>query len=242
MSYINTISEGDRIIRDEQHWGQYEIAVLLGQKYDHKDWGLLGHMRATAKNALDTRQTEIQNILQNLISILNEDDFLTEAATAIERIKGNSIGISVATRLLTLARPDRAVSINNESAGGFAKLYNGLPKTPTSLGSARNYVKLLKYIYAEPWYKSPQPQDEFGTKLWSVRAALLDAFIYLDADEWQTQEAEQESARIKRQAEQMIRPGQQQFSKMLRQNYRGTCAITGCKTSAVLEAAHIRVQ
>jgi predicted restriction endonuclease len=75
-----------------------------------------------------------------------------------------------------------------------------------------------------------------------MRSALLDAFIYLDTGEQRTQEAEEENARITRQAKQMIRPGQQQFSKMLRLKYRGACAITRCNTSAVLEAAHIRVQ
>jgi hypothetical protein len=92
---------------------------LLGQKYGRKDWGLLGHMRATAKNALDARQTEIRNILQHLARIPNEDEFATEAATAISRVKGFYIGVSVATRLITLASPDRGVSINNESADGF---------------------------------------------------------------------------------------------------------------------------
>jgi HNH endonuclease len=241
MSWIVTISEGRRIITHAPTWHEYEISVLLGQKYDHKDWGLLGHMRATAKAALNNRQTEIRNILHNLLDISSAQEFATKAVNAMEHIKGDYIGVSVATRLITLARPDRAVSINNESAGGFAKFYSGLPKTPGGLGTAKNYAKLLDHIYAEPWYKSPEPQAERDKNIWSMRAALLDAFVYLDASQ-QAHEAEQEIARLTRWAEQATRPGQQQFSTMLRQNYGGRCAITGCNTSAALEAAHIRVQ
>lgn len=77
-----------------------------------------------------------------------------------------------------------------------------------------------------------------------MRAALLDAFVYLDAPNGQRaeEEAEEETARINQLAKQANRPGQTQFSKKLRQNYRGRCAITGCNTSAALQAAHIRIQ
>jgi hypothetical protein len=56
-----------------------------------------------------------------------------------------------------------------------------------------------------------------------------------------TEEAAQEIARQKILGEQATRPGQQEFSKTMRNNYRSKCAITGCNTSAALQAAHIRV-
>lgn len=57
-----------------------------------------------------------------------------------------------------------------------------------------------------------------------------------------SREAGDELARLKKLAERATRPGQQQFSTVIRLNYEGRCAITGCETSAALEAAHIRVQ
>lgn len=54
-------------------------------------------------------------------------------------------------------------------------------------------------------------------------------------------EAAQEIARQKMLAEQATRPGQQEFSKTMRINYRSRCTITGCNTPAALQAAHIRV-
>src|SRR5258708_20022068 len=39
-----------------------------------------------------------------------------------------------------------------------------------------------------------------------------------------------------------MRSGQQKFSRLVRDAYENRCAVTGCKTAAALEAAHIRVK
>ena len=54
------------------------------------------------------------------------------------------------------------------------------------------------------------------------------------------QDAEDEVKRTKHQAEVSQRPGQSEFSSRIRRNYGGKCAITGCKTAAALQAAHVR--
>jgi hypothetical protein len=43
-------------------------------------------------------------------------------------------------------------------------------------------------------------------------------------------------------AERATRPGQREFSERIRQLYQNRCAVTGCATTAALQAAHIRVQ
>ncbi|WP_281650274.1 HNH endonuclease [Novacetimonas hansenii] len=53
-------------------------------------------------------------------------------------------------------------------------------------------------------------------------------------------DAEDEVERTKHQAEISRRPGQTEFSERIRRNYGGRCAITGCKTAAALQAAHVR--
>ncbi|NNM88159.1 MAG: HNH endonuclease, partial [Phycisphaerae bacterium] len=54
------------------------------------------------------------------------------------------------------------------------------------------------------------------------------------------QDAEDELQRTKHQAEVSQRPGQVKFSAKIRKNYGGKCAVTGCGTSAALQAAHIK--
>jgi hypothetical protein len=56
-----------------------------------------------------------------------------------------------------------------------------------------------------------------------------------------SKDAAQELARQKKLGEQATRRGQQDFSKTMRNSYKGRCAITGCATSDALQAAHIRV-
>lgn len=55
-------------------------------------------------------------------------------------------------------------------------------------------------------------------------------------------DATQEIERQKRIARLATRPGQREFSEMLRRNYWNRCAVTGCATPVALQAAHIRVK
>jgi hypothetical protein len=79
---------------------------------------------------------------------------------------------------------------------------------------------------------------KFGQAAWTL-AAL--GFEIRDLSECESA-AIREIARIARLGEQAIRPKQQEFSSEVRRNYANTCAVTGCTTSAALQAAHIRVQ
>ena len=182
MSWKATISEGRRIITNNITWNDYDIAVLLGRKHEQKDWGLLGNMGVKGDSAitLDSNQDEVRTILQNMLRISGHSAFTTAAVDAIRCISNiYGFGIAIATRLITLTRPDCAVSINSGSAIGFAKLYNnGLPDDRDKLGRAANYQKLLSVIYAQPWYQPPVPSNPDEHTLWSMRAALLDAFVY----------------------------------------------------------------
>lgn len=66
-----------------------------------------------------------------------------------------------------------------------------------------------------------------------IRYSSLSTFTF-------EQDADFELKRTKHQAEVSRRPGQPKFSMTIRNNYRGRCAVTGCETSAVLQAAHVR--
>lgn len=48
--------------------------------------------------------------------------------------------------------------------------------------------------------------------------------------------------RQRRQGARATRPQQAAFSRKLRRNYQNRCAVTGCVTSAALQAAHIRIR
>ena len=81
-----------------------------------------------------------------------------------------------ATDRLTLARPDCLVSVNGQSAAGLGG-FSGLPQNPDPLAN-RYYEELLNWVYEQPWFNEPQPDDPLERTIWNSRAALLDAFVY----------------------------------------------------------------
>jgi hypothetical protein len=83
------------------------------------------------------------------------------------------MGRSFATRLLTLAKPDGFVVVNNKSAD-WLRAASGLALA----GKERSYRKLLRWLDGQSWRRCTEPVDETERKMWRIRTALLDAFAY----------------------------------------------------------------
>jgi hypothetical protein len=83
------------------------------------------------------------------------------------------IGRSFATRLLALARPDGFVVVNKKSVA-WLRQATGLKLA----GKTRSYRQLLEWVAKQAWYQGPEPTDPQDRRLWTIRAALLDAFAY----------------------------------------------------------------
>jgi hypothetical protein len=45
-------------------------------------------------------------------------------------------------------------------------------------GKSRSYNNLLKWLSRQEWYRASKPHDKLEERLWSMRAALLDAVAY----------------------------------------------------------------
>jgi hypothetical protein len=104
------------------------------------------------------------------------DRAIDAACTALTAMTDvDRIGSGVATRLLALARPDVCVSVNDGSRSGLADL-TGLSRT--TLGTPANYRKLLTWMFERPWCSVGQPSDPWEASIWSMRAALIDCFVY----------------------------------------------------------------
>lgn len=189
--YMNTIMSGREIL-SRPSWGNlssHEAEVILGHKDDQATaYGLLGSMRgaglakhvfleATPRN-LETREeirVEIEAFHDARLS-----DIPRVAERTIVRLQGlgSRIGPGVATRLMALRCPDRAISVNRASCKGLGRL-SGL--SPTTLAQPENYAKLLQWLAGQRWYVASRPNDSLERSIWSMRAALLDAFVYRPA-------------------------------------------------------------
>lgn len=176
-SWLATIYGLHDVLASED-WGElgdYHRRRLLGLT-PGEDWALLGRMRHSAmKTVFGANKEAIQKTVR---AVVQADDgafpqLALESYEALCAIHG--VGKGIATRLLTLARPDRFVSLNNASREGLAA-FSGLP--PSTLGEPRNYSRLLKSIYNRDWYNRPNPRNALEATISKTRAALLDSFFY----------------------------------------------------------------
>jgi HKD family nuclease len=188
-SYLETIADGHSITLYAS-WNELsyrEAAMLLGLCDEYGVHGLLGSMRGAGRvrqvftksndKNLKIRQSILQAV-QTTTHVTDPKKYLPLAEVALEKItQYDNFGMGVATRLLTLARPDMAISLNKASQSGLAK-FSGM--APTTLHNIPKYLSLLQWMYEQDWYKAPSPTDPWEKSIWEKRAALLDAFVYDD--------------------------------------------------------------
>ena len=175
-SWSETIQVLHDIVK-RKDWGSvsdYDRNRLLGRTREKGGWALLGRMRAPANGSVFGRNNEkIKRVIQSVTNF-SDSDYPHNAVEAYEELlKFEGVGPGIATRLLTLARPDRFVSLNGASKKGLADSF-GL--APSTLGQPKNYGRLLEAIYSQDWYSEPAPESE--SIVWWMRAALLDCFVY----------------------------------------------------------------
>lgn len=83
-------------------------------------------------------------------------------------------GVSTATRLLAMKRPDTFVCV---SAPNKAGLSDALAFPKTTLDLENYWERVIEPIRVSPWYNAPRPNGPDG-ELWDGRVAMLDAIYY----------------------------------------------------------------
>ena len=154
---------------------QYDRLRLLGLT-PGEDWALYGRMRRAALNTVFGAELEtIQDIVLGVVAAVDNafPQLAFDSYRALRDIDG--VGPGIATRLLTLARPDRFVSVNGASTDGLATFFGFAPST---LGNPSNYAHLLTAIYDQDWFRNPAPRNARERVISRMRAALLDSFVY----------------------------------------------------------------
>jgi hypothetical protein len=119
---------------------------------------------------------QINSIMPRVVKARNQPELLESAErlyTAVTSTKGVKCG--VATRLLTLARPDRFFSVNTAST---AMLSEVLEVPAGSLKHWDGYSAQLRQLWASPWCTSSRPKARLSGLIWDARVALLDVACY----------------------------------------------------------------
>ena len=179
-SYMRAIADRRKLLLGEARWSKLDADSRrrLKGSYRREDlewWGLTG--RIVRKSWPAVRQNE-RKVRANLEAVRQAHDreFPDIAVDAMRALMDiDNVGYGTATLLLTLARPDRLLSLNTRSEKGYGALSR---LSHSTLGKPENYRKLLRWLYRQPWYKDGPPTDEGLVRIWESRAALVDPFVY----------------------------------------------------------------
>ena len=184
-SYLHTIARGREVahLEDWVHLGPDECDILAGNDTDDGTWGLLGNFSRFTRRDFKAEDGDVRGAIHELVGpvLAVQDDEIVpvsvahDAVQAIRHPQMRNFGHVAATRLVTLARPDCLVSVNGQSAAGLGKLSD---VAYTAADLADDYAGLLDWVYQQPWFNAPEPDDPLERKIWNSRAALLDAFVY----------------------------------------------------------------
>lgn len=178
-SYMKAIYRRQELLLGEESWSRLDrdprIQLKGGVRNTNSDWwGLLGRMSRSNWKAVRDHEDEIRLILDKVVSA-HDTEFPDAAVAALQSLTRPNLKHGTATLLLTLARPDRLLSLNGPSAKAYSKISGNAYST---LGEPQNYRKLLQWLYAQPWYTESQLAGGELAQIWRFRAALVDAFAY----------------------------------------------------------------
>ena len=182
-SYMAAIRRRQALLLGEARWRDLEGGSQQKLKGSYQSagltwWGLLGQMnRGGTWDAVCDRQTEIQRILKRVRQERDDEAFPDIAVDAMKELRAKWVKRGTTTLLLTLARPDRLLSLNWRSEEGLGDL-SGIDAS--ELRKPEGYGGLLRWLYKQRWYADGPPADEELLPIWHCRAALLDAFVYDD--------------------------------------------------------------
>ena len=179
-SYMRAISDRRKLLLDPASWSRLDAASqnrLMGgtPRTDSAWWGIVGRVRPSHRRAVLGHQEQIQAALNTVVKA-RDNEFPDIAVDAMRELRPiTNVGYGNATLLLTLARPDRLLSLNGTSEKGFGVLSR---MSYSTLGKPENYRRLLRWLYEQPWYLDGPPTDEDLARIWRFRAALVDPFVY----------------------------------------------------------------
>lgn len=191
-SWVHTITKARTAARSDSWIGlpTKDVSKLLGLDDSEGKWGLLGSMAGagTVKQVFMRSQEPknaqvLERLRESVDSVIRVDDgeVAHKAVNVLEDLcprPGEGLagfGPGVVTRLLALARPERLVSVNGGSRPGLDNLF-GPPPTPLDVPDY--YGRLLEELYKLPWYGDDTSRSRKEHRLWSMRAALIDSFVY----------------------------------------------------------------
>lgn len=162
-----------------------EFSMLVGRKNKHSsiDYGWFGQLTGSGKAlsglASNKRLRRDLNAMLGELKMMNMSDDAGNEAIAKriwERVcREDGLSVGVASRLLTLTRPERFFSVNGGSLNGLAR---ALEVSKASMKTWEGYSDTLNRLWNSPWFRSAPPRARLSREMWDARVALIDVLVY----------------------------------------------------------------
>lgn len=170
--------------------------MIIGNSKDRDDkYRALGGLAANGNaqkillNVDNTKNDECRQISEALdrIESLNDNNIClpfpeTTVRNILEKVMGiEGCGISTATRLLAVKRPDLFLCVNKGNQNSIKELFGFKISGNNNEKKIENYIKLLKIIYNSDYFNHKLTQNEKQDKalvtISKYRVALLDSLL-----------------------------------------------------------------
>lgn len=186
LDYISDIFRNYRSYAAMPLEDRMRVSGLASQEMtttDGIDWGYFGNMKpALLRRDFKTLVLDAPAELSAALDIIpltgpvNEDhwDRYWAEVRRIDNHRG-SLGRGLATRLVTLRRPDVFVSLNGASAARLAKR---LDVPASSLDGQTYWKRVIQEMQLTQWFVADKPSEPQQARAWMARAALLDSLVY----------------------------------------------------------------
>lgn len=145
----------------------------------NRRWGWFGSMKGNGyyHQAVNNNNRHLSLALdrvslQGPVSRSQYEGYLEEFIKAFPK---GRYGISTATRLLALKRPDQFVCFDAKNRAALCK---DIGIKQTGMDYERYWDEIIERIMDSPWWNSPPPHNEKEKIVWNGRAAMLDAIFY----------------------------------------------------------------
>jgi hypothetical protein len=164
------------------------LAGFIGRnqcRIEHVDepWHIFGSMKGAGcfKNRVNANDLHLAAALDQIplegpVTATHYDRYITHFTNAFDGM-AKSAGLSTASRLLAMKRPDYFVCVTRKNRPRLAEIA-GLGTGGLTI--ATYWTRLIEPITATPWWQSPRPATDDAVPLWNGRTALLDVLCHIE--------------------------------------------------------------
>ncbi|PXF64277.1 phospholipase D family protein [Kangiella spongicola] len=142
-------------------------------------WGWFGSMKGAGyyHQAINENNKHISSALDEipLQGIVTRDNYDAYVDEFVRAFPNGRHGISIASRLLALKRPDQFVCLDSKNKTQLCKDF-GIKQS--GMEYERYWDDVVCRIMDSAWWNSPKPKQNEAKQVWLGRAAMLDAIFY----------------------------------------------------------------